>query len=257
MKYVRFKSGTKISYGVLYGDYVSPVSREPWNDATELGHKISIDQVELLAPSNPSKIIGIAANFPGVSGSSGNSEEPLVFTKSLNSISAHKDPIKSTFPESSVWGEPELALIIGKTLKNASQKEARNAIFGYSIANDVTCKNIGLRDHHLARSKCADSFCPLGPFIETQFDPANKRVSGYQNGCLIREDSLSNRILDEIEMLIWLSKWLTLEPGDVILTGAPARIREKLFLNDGDSYRCEIEGLGFLENDFYQVPRRA
>ena len=252
MKYVRVLTKDAEAYGLLDGHSINLLSGEPWEGATEIGITISTRDAKFLAPCNPSKVIGVAANYPGVSGSSRKDEEPLIFAKSTNSVCGHDNPITSRFLELSVWGEPELAIVLGKTLTNASENESLDAIFGYSVANDVTCMNWGLRDHHLARSKCADSFCPLGPYIDTQFDPGEKRISGYQNGRLIRDGFLNTRIFNEVELLTRLSKWITLEPGDVVLTGAPARTGERTFLQDGDLYRCEIEGLGSLQNRFAQ-----
>jgi hypothetical protein len=115
---------------------------------------------------------------------------------------------------------------------------------------DVTAENVEGRDHHLARSKGADTFCPIGPWIDTEFDSSDARIEAYQNEKLIRQGNLSNRIWKDEQVLQWLSQWMTLDIGDIILTGTPPRVTEKTFLNDGDIFEVKIEGLGSLKNRF-------
>jgi len=126
----------------------------------------------------------------------------------------------------------------------------RAAIYGYTIGNDVSSENIGGRDHHLARSKAADTFCVLGPWIDTEFSPNKQIIRGYHNSSLLREGRLNDRMWQEEKIIKWLSTWITLEPGDVILTGAPSRTRDREYLKNGDNFTCVIEGLGELKNSF-------
>ena len=143
-----------------------------------------------------------------------------------------------------------MGIIVGKHLHRASISEAKEAIFGYVCANDVTAENIDARDHHLARSKAADTFCPIGPWIDTDFIPGKAAIEAYQDKRLIRKGTLDKRIWKDEETLRWLSQWMTLDAGDLILTGTPPRVAEKVYLNDGNTFEVKIEGLGCLKNRF-------
>ena len=144
-------------------------------------------------------------------------------------------------------------MVIGKKLQKANTEEANSAVFGYTVGNDVSCENVLDWDHHLARSKGADTFCVLGPAIDTDFEPNGKYICGHHNDILMREGYCEQRLWQEPELLVWLSSWMTLEPGDVILTGAPSRVRDRVYFTDGDSFTCKIEGLGEISNSFKQL----
>ena len=250
MKFIRFKNRDFVGYGSLEGKYVSQLNAPPWNSGVPINSFHAICDVTLLVPCQPSKIIALAINYPGVTGASSDVVEPKVFFKPPSSLIYNNEKIIAPFEDMRVWGECELAVIIGQRLNNATADEAKDAIFGYSISNDVSCDNVYGWDHHLARSKGADTFCVLGPWIETDFDPLGKTILGYQNNKLIRQGTCDQRFWSEPELLVWLSKWITLEPGDVVLTGAPGRISEKIYLQHGDSYSCVIDGIGELRNEF-------
>jgi len=237
-------------YGLLEGGVIHLWTNAPWLGGANLDIRYKLDDVKLLAPCQPGKIIATAINFPGATGLSEKNNEPLVFIKPSTSVIGDGDMIISPFTDTDVWGECELGVVIGKTLKNAGAEEARASIFGYTVGNDVSCENILGWDHHLARSKGADTFCVLGPWIDTDFDPQGKYISGHHNDILMREGYCHERLWAEPELLVWLSSWMTLEPGDVILTGAPSRVRPRAYLKTGDQFRCYIEGLGEISNPF-------
>ena len=174
----------------------------------------------------------------------------MVFIKPSSCIIGPNQKILSPFKNSLTWGESELGIIIGKKLKKATIKEVKSAVFGYTIGNDITCNNINEWDHHLARSKAADTFCALGPWIDTNFDPSGKYIRGYHNKILLREGLCQDRLWKEPHLLVWLSSWMTLEEGDVVLTGAPTRVRDRMYFKEGDTFTCAIKGLGKLSNSF-------
>ena len=118
------------------------------------------------------------------------------------------------------------------------------------MGNDISCSNVDNRDHHLARSKSADNFCPVGEYIDTTYDHKNKFIRAYHNDQLLRDGNTSEFIWSPSKIIFELSKWMTLNPGDLILTGAPKRVRDRQFLEHGDEYRIEIEGLPILSNRF-------
>jgi 2-keto-4-pentenoate hydratase/2-oxohepta-3-ene-1,7-dioic acid hydratase in catechol pathway len=258
MRYVRYKYKGFTECGFLLENdaiqQVEELSYEGLRSQKIINTKsLSLSDVELVSPCEPRKIIATAINFPGATGLTNAVDEPLIFIKPSSSMIGPNQTICSPFENTSVWGEPELALVIGKTLSRATTEEAVQAIFGYTIGNDVSCENVHEWDHHLARSKGADTFCVLGPWIDTEFKPEGKRIVGYHNKTLIRDGYCQERLRKEPELLVWLSSWMTLEPGDVILTGAPSRVRERMYFEEGDSFTCAIDGLGELSNPFKQL----
>ncbi len=250
MKLIRFQYSQKNYYGDLEGDQVTLWSNASWLGGRRSTEKILFKDVTLLAPCQPNKVVATAINYPGATGLKKEANEPLFFIKPSSSVIGPNQPIISPFNDVPVWGECELGIVIGKQLQRANTKEVEEGILGYTIGNDVSAENILGWDHHLARSKGADTFCPLGPWIDTDFEPQEKSISGYHNSELMREGCLSDRLCKEPDLLVWLSSWMTLEPGDVVLTGAPTRVRERIYFKKGDHFTCRIEGLGELSNPF-------
>ncbi len=250
MKLIRFLYSHKVYFGDIESDSVTLWSNAPWLGGHRSKETVLFKDVKLLAPCQPGKIIATAINYPGATGLKEGANEPLFFIKPSSSVIGPDQPIISPFTDAPVWGESELGIVIGKRLHRANTKEAEQGILGYTIGNDVSAENIQGWDHHLARSKCADTFCPLGPWIDTDFNPQEKMISGYHNSELMRKGYLSDRLWKEPDLLVDLSSWMTLEPGDVILTGAPTRVRERVYFKEGDRFTCKIEGLGELSNPF-------
>ncbi|MBL79395.1 MAG: 2-hydroxyhepta-2,4-diene-1,7-dioate isomerase [Nitrosomonadaceae bacterium] len=250
MKIVRFQIGLEYHYGDLLDGQVFCWSAAPWEGGKRLTKSFPADEITLMAPCKPRKIVGVAINYPGATGLKEGTNEPLVFLKPSSSVIGSGQSIISPFKNISVWGECELGIVIGKRLQQASLAEVEEGIFGYTIGNDVTADNIEGWDHHLVRSKGVDTFCPLGPWIDTEFKPHENIISGYHNTELLRKGYLHERLFKEPELLVWLSSWMTLEPGDIVLTGAPTRVRERIYFKDKDNFTCSIEGLGELSNSF-------
>ena len=250
MKLIRFLYSQKTYYGDMDNSQVVIWSNAPWLGGHRTKNTILFEDVKLLAPCQPGKVIATAINYPGATGLKKEANEPLFFIKPSSSVIGPDQPIISPFTDTPVWGECELGVVIGKRLQQANEQEVEEGILGYTIGNDVSAENILGWDHHLARSKCADTFCPLGPWIDTNFNPQGKMISGFHNSELIRKGYLSERLWKEPDLLVWLSSWMTLEPGDVILTGAPTRVRERIYFKSGDHFTCRIEGLGELSNPF-------
>jgi 5-oxopent-3-ene-1,2,5-tricarboxylate decarboxylase/2-hydroxyhepta-2,4-diene-1,7-dioate isomerase len=189
------------------------------------------------------KILCLAENYKK------DCKEPLIFIKTTNTLTNLK---KINIDLSSkVWGEVELALIIKKEANNVLYSEAFDYIKGFSIANDVTIENILGRDHHLALSKCQDDFCPIYSNYSEEFDWNNKYIKCFHNDILLREGNLSDLLWDPYKAIEELSKNFTLHENDLILLGTPPRVRDRIYLKNGDKFICEIEGLGKMENFFY------
>ena len=146
-----------------------------------------------------------------------------------------------------VWTEVELCIVIGKTANNVVRDIADEFIFGFTIGNDVTTSNILNRDHHLARSKGWDTFCPIGPWIETEINTESLKLTNTINGKVFQESNTNMRIYDDKKIVSHLSKMMTLHPGDIIMTGTPKNA-ENSVISDGDEVKICIENIGELSN---------
>lgn len=208
---------------------------------------INIKLFTKLSPINPSKIVCLAINYDGITGFKKSMKEPLVFLKSPNALTIKKD-IKLPFLKQKAWGEPELGVIIKRKLKNIKKLNKKRDILGYCLANDISCYNIDNRDHHLARAKSADNFCPISDFFLTDYDYKSKKISCTHNSKLLRTGTTDQMMWGVDQIVLWLSSWITLLPGDLILTGSPPRIRERQFLKVNDSFEIFLEDFGSLKN---------
>ncbi len=172
-------------------------------------------------------------------------EEPLLFLKPTSSIILDKEFI--VYPKSStrVDYEGELAVVISKTSKKLSYKDAKDAVLGFSIANDVTARDLQKKDIQFTRSKSFDSFCPIGPVITKDVDPFNLSIKTYLNGELKQSGHTSDMIFDVYEIISFVSHIMTLYPHDIIITGTPPGVGP---MNIGDTVKIEIEGIGTLTN---------
>jgi 2-keto-4-pentenoate hydratase/2-oxohepta-3-ene-1,7-dioic acid hydratase in catechol pathway len=250
MKIIQFIFNKKVYFGNIEKNNVRFWTKEPWNKGKKTKKLLNINKVKLLPPCNPKKILAIADNYSKYTNVKSRLKKPLVFFKNPTSLIQDNEHILSPFKKRKVWGEPELGLVIGKKLKDATWGEAKKGIFGYIVVNDVSASDSQNYDHHLAQCKGVDTFCAIGKFISTDFKPGKKSIYGFQNKTLLRKGFLHLRKWQEPGLLVWLSSWITLDPGDLILTGAPKRVKKRLYLKNGDSYTCQIEGLGFVHNYF-------
>ena len=254
MKILRFKQkdGTPL-YGIKDKDKIIPIKGLPYVEHIEFLNEQTIPYASsiLIAPCVPTKIIALAINFPGATGHTKDMSEPLVFLKASNCIASCNDKVRIAF-SSETWGESELGVVIKKKAKNIKPINVKDYILGYIPVNDVSCENVDDRDHHLARSKSADGYLPIGPWIDTDYDYNNKVIEAYHNDSLIRQGMINDMFWKPEKILPWLSSWMTLYPGDIISTGAPLRTRDRLYLKDGDIFTVKIEGLPELSTFFYE-----
>ncbi len=252
MKFVRFTADSgPIQSGWLGTDGKIRSSVEPLK--RDFSGRVIADanEVTLRAPCIPGKVVCLANNFRDEDNHGTELDEPLIFIKAGTSVCGPGDDIICPFKNAQVWGEPELAIVLGAEVKNASLETARRSIFGYTIANDVTADNVNGWDHHLAKSKSLDTFCPIGPWIDVNYEPAGRAITGYHNEELHRQGNTDDRLWkDDASIVRWLSRWITLQPWDVILTGTPHRVIPRKYFGDGDVYKATIDGLGTLTNAF-------
>jgi 2-keto-4-pentenoate hydratase/2-oxohepta-3-ene-1,7-dioic acid hydratase in catechol pathway len=248
MKIARFNNGAEPRFGIVDGPELVVLKGHPLAvgyDTT--GERIPLKEVKLLAPSIPSKVICIGKNFADHAAEIGEevTEEPLIFFKPSSAIIGHGDAIILPSQSKQVELEAELTLVIGKIAKNVSEDQALDYVFGYTIANDVTARDLQFTDGQWARSKAFDTFCPLGPWIETDFLPEEQVIESRINGEIKQHTSISNMSHSIRSIVSHVSKNMTLLPGDIILTGSPAGIS---VISTGDLVECEIEGIGVLAN---------
>jgi 2-keto-4-pentenoate hydratase/2-oxohepta-3-ene-1,7-dioic acid hydratase in catechol pathway len=172
-------------------------------------------------------------------------DQPLIFFKPSSAIIGHGEAIVLPPQSNQVELEAELTVVIGKIAKNVLEKDALDYVFGYTIANDVTARDLQAEDDQWARSKAFDTFCPLGPWIETEFLPDEQLIESRINGELKQQVSIAKMVHNIRSIVSYVSKNMTLLPGDIILTGSPAGISR---ISAGDLIECEIEGIGILAN---------
>jgi 2-keto-4-pentenoate hydratase/2-oxohepta-3-ene-1,7-dioic acid hydratase in catechol pathway len=210
------------------------------------GDVLPLEGLELLPPVKPSKIVAVALNYRAhaVEMKKPIPEEPLFFFKPVSALLRPGGAIRLPPDSAEVHHEAELGIVIGKTLSNATTEEARDALSGLTCVNDVTARDIQRRQNHYTRAKGYDTFCPVGPFLVTGIDPTDLLVRAYVNGAL-KEGRTSDMIFGPYELISFVSKIMTLYPGDLISTGTPPGVGP---LRAGDKVVVEIEGLGRLEN---------
>ena len=253
MRIARFSFGDDIKFGVVaaIGDdeVVAPIVGDPlYVPIQPAGDPIPLADVRLLAPVIPcSKIVGIGRNYADHAAEMGNEvpANPLLFLKPNTSVIGPGEPI--TYPPFSenVHFEAELAVVIGRVCKDVPAARVPEVIFGYTCANDVTARDLQQSDGQWARAKGFDSACPLGPWIETELDPADLAVTCTVNGELRQDGRTSQMVRDVVELVTYASSAFTLLPGDVILTGTPAGVGP---LEPGDQVAVTVEGIGTLTN---------
>jgi 2-keto-4-pentenoate hydratase/2-oxohepta-3-ene-1,7-dioic acid hydratase in catechol pathway len=249
MRIVRFQSDQQAIYGAVVDGVVHALETGAWQQA-RLGPAVaSLDAVSLLAPCQPTKVVAVGLNYAAHAAEAGAEipAEPLLFFKPPSSVIGPGAPIVYPLHLSQrVEHEAELAVIIRRRAWRVQPEEASAFVLGYTCANDVTARDLQRRDGQWTRSKGFDTFCPLGPWIMTDLDVADVAVRCWVNGQL-RQDGRTRDLIFPVDSLIaHVSAVMTLEPGDVILTGTPAGVGPLL---PRDRVAVEIEGIGTLENE--------
>jgi 2-keto-4-pentenoate hydratase/2-oxohepta-3-ene-1,7-dioic acid hydratase in catechol pathway len=253
VKIARYSHAGTIAFGIVDDDELVVLAGDPmFAGYNPTGARLPLVDVALLAPVIPrSKVVGLAGAYfsdaaeKAAALAAGGPAEPRFFLKPNTSVVGPNDPIVLPAQSDDVRVEGELAIVIGRIAKNVSVADAPGAIFGYTIANDVTAVDVLQQDGQMARAKSFDSFCPLGPVIDTEFDPDNAHIVGRVNGTEFGSGDVSLLAHTMAEIVSYVSHAFTLLPGDVILTGSPSPASP---VTDGDSASVEISGLGVLTN---------
>lgn len=243
MRIARFAKGDGVAYGVVEGDqviaelYGHPFGIDP-GAVRFTGQRYPLAEVRLLAPVLPSKVVGVSGNYSG--------NEPVLFLKPSTSVTGPGDriayPVKLT--ERVDFGGA-LAVIIGRLCREVPPERAEDVIFGYACANDVTARDLQARDGQWTRAKGFDTFCPLGPWMETGTDPADLGVTTTVNGSVRQHARTAELLYDVPALIAHVTQVMTLLPGDVLLTGSPDGSGP---LADGDEVSVTVETIGTLTN---------
>jgi len=235
-------------YGLIEGENVIEISGVPWGQWSRGWHFSRLGDVRLLAPTEPTKIVCIGRNYAAHAAELGNEvpKEPLMFLKPPSSIIGPEEPIILTKLSQRVEHEGELALVIGKRCAHLlDTDDALSFVMGYTCLNDVTARDLQISDVQFTRGKGFDTFCPVGPHVETVLDPANVLVETYVNGALRQSGSTALMTYPAAFLVRWISRMMTLMPGDVIATGTPAGVGP---LVAGDTVQVTVAGVGVLRN---------
>lgn len=224
------------------------LSAAPWENPHDTAEKVQLSKAKLLAPVTPTKIVCVGRNYRAHAAELGNDipAEPLLFFKPPSSIIGPNDTIELPSASSRVDHEAELGAVIGSRCRNVSVERALDHVFGYTGVNDVTARDLQKKDGQWARAKGFDTFCPVGPMLVTNIDPANRMVSCHV-GESLRQDGNTRDLIFSVPVLIaYISAVMTLEPGDLIATGTPHGVGS---LAHGDVVEVEISDIGVLRNE--------
>ncbi|MBB6099218.1 2-keto-4-pentenoate hydratase/2-oxohepta-3-ene-1,7-dioic acid hydratase in catechol pathway [Deinobacterium chartae] len=246
MRYVRFAVGEQIFWGELEEDTVHG-TLEPGGTRTLANYHLA--DVTLMPPAHPSKIVCVGRNYAKHIKELGNDQnglpqEPGLFLKGPNTLAAPGGHL--AYPEwtQSFHYEGELAVVMGRRAHHLTRENALDYVLGYTMAIDLTARDVQKTDLQWFRAKAADGFCPLGPWIETVLDPSDLRIQTRVNGETRQDGRTSDMIFKLPDILAYVTRYVTLEPGDVVLTGTPEGVGE---LQRGDHIEVEIDGIGVLD----------
>ena len=251
MRIARFTTGEDPVYGLVdgAGERIAEVTGDPLYQRIELtGATHLVEEVRLLAPVIPrSKVVGIGRNYADHASEMGGEvpEEPLMFLVPNTAVVGPGDPVVLPPQSDEVHYEGELAVVVGRMCKDVRPEDALGVIFGYTCANDVTARDLQRSDGQWARAKGFDTFCPLGPWIETDLDPGTLGVVTRLDGEVVQDGTTADMVHGVAALVAHASTAFTLLPGDVILTGTPAGVGR---MDAGQRVEVEIEGIGVLSN---------
>lgn len=255
MRIARFVTDADPAYGIVTGEpgeeIITQVVGDPFFQGVQQTQQTySLQDVRLVAPIIPrSKLIGVGRNYADHAREMGNElpTSPLLFLMPNTAVVGPGEPVSFPSFSEEISYEVELAVVIGRICKDVPVERVPEVIFGYTVANDITARDAQRTDGQWARAKGFDGSVPLGPWIETELDAEDIRLTGRLNGAVVQDGTTSDMIFGVAELIAYISQAMTLLPGDVILTGTPAGVG---LLSDGDTFEAEIEGIGTLTSVF-------
>ncbi|HEY6659795.1 MAG TPA: fumarylacetoacetate hydrolase family protein [Pyrinomonadaceae bacterium] len=247
------ESFASASYAVLSGSNVFPLPAGHNFENIQVPDKgeIALNEVKLLAPVAPSKIVCVGRNYREHAAELGNKmpEEPLLFLKAPSAVIGSGEQIELPSASQQVEHEGELGVVIGRLARKLSENEdPLSYVFGYTCVNDVTARDLQRKDVQFTRSKSFDTFCPVGPWIETDIDPRNVAIETRLNGEVKQKGNTADMAFPVAFLIRYISEIMTLYPGDLIATGTPAGVSR---MKRGDTVEVEVDGIGILRNEVY------
>jgi 2-keto-4-pentenoate hydratase/2-oxohepta-3-ene-1,7-dioic acid hydratase in catechol pathway len=240
-------------YGWALDDQVGPVDGDVFGEFRRLDAEYDLTDVQLLAPVQPSKIICVGRNYAAHAKEHDAEvpEVPMLFLKPPSAVIGPGETILLPPQSQQVEHEAELCVVIGKRGRWIDPDEFRDYLLGYTVANDVTARDLQFRDGQWTRGKGFDTFCPLGPWIQTDFDPADHLITSHVNGEMRQMASTRDMIFSVRQLIAFASSIMTLEPGDILLTGTPAGVGPLL---PDDIVEVGVEDIGSLKNPVTAEP---
>jgi len=254
MRFVRYQPLRQPArYGWVFEDRIGPIEGSPFGEFRRLDANLPISQAHLLSPIEPGKIICVGRNYTERNPEEGSEipEIPLLTLKPPSAVIGHGQAIVLPPQSRQIEQESELAVVISRPGRWIKPESAMDYILGYTIGNDVTARDLQRRDGQWARAKGFDTFCPLGPWLETEFDPSDALITCHVNREMRQMASTRDMIFSIRQLIAFISSIMTLLPGDVLMTGTPAGLSQ---LSPGDTVEISIEGLGALINPVIASP---
>ena len=255
MRFVRYLPPKELTprYGWVFENQIGPMDGTPFGEFRRLEAVIPLNTANLLSPVEPGKIICIGRNYAEHAREHGVEvpEIPLLFLKPPSAVIGPGQSIILPPQSQQIEHEAELVVVIGKTGWWVTAEKAMDYVIGYTIGNDVTARDLQLKDGQWTRSKGFDTFCPLGPWLETDFDSSDALITCRVNQQMRQMASTHDMIFTVRQLIAFISSIMTLQPGDVIMTGTPAGVSP---LQSGDVVEVSIEGLGTLSNPVAASP---
>ena len=248
-RFARYEAHGEVAYGVVEDDVVKQITRAPYEEYQVTDHTHPLAEVKLLAPVVPSKVVAIGLNYRSHLGDREPPKVPEPFIKTTSSVIGPGEDIvipRDAIQEGvTMQPEAELTVVIGKRCKRATRANALSYVLGYTCGNDFSARQWQRNDVQWWRAKSCDTFSPLGPFVVTDLDPSDLRLVCRINGKTAQEQATSDLIHDVPTIIEFVSRVMTLEPGDVIMTGTPGQPGD---IHPGDVVEVEVEGVGILKN---------
>lgn len=247
MKIGRILFKDETFYATIENDIVRRLVQQPFETMQYDGRQCDLSSVHLLAPAQPTKVVCVGLNYRGHAAEMKDElpDEPKLFMKPATAVIGPEDDIMMPLQSARVDYESELAVVMGKKCFNVSEQDALQYVFGYTCLNDVTARDLQKKDGQWTRAKSFDTFCPIGPWIETELHFEDAAITGRLNGQVKQNSRTSDLIFGIPKLVSFISSVMTLMPGDVIATGTPAGIGK---MEEGDTIEVEVEGIGILRN---------
>ena len=245
MKFARYELNEKVGYGIVEGNSLRTLDACPFTDFGETGDTVALEDVKLLAPTMPSKVLAVGLNYRSHLGDAPEPQNPEIFIKTPSCINNHEGDIVLPEGDDDVHAEGELVVIIKERTCKATPEEAAANILGVTCGNDVSARTWQKNDMQWWRAKASDTFGPMGPVVVTDLDYGDLRLETRINGDVVQSQTTEDLIFPVPVIVSFISQAITLEPGDAVYTGTPGTTTA---LKDGDVVEVEIEGIGVLRN---------